>query len=161
MLNLFTKIAVELPDPDDCPDCPVVIWDGQCNFCRRQVTRLRWFDGRSRLSYISLHDPRVASRYPELSYQQLMDQLWVVTRENQKYGGADAFRFLSRYLPRMYWLAPLMHIPGMMPTWRWLYATVARRRYAIAGKNCSEGTCHLHATPAKNAPKTSAFKQSN
>lgn len=140
-----TQHDSSLPDPDDCPHCPVVIWDGQCNFCRQQVDRLRWFQGRQGLSYISLHDARVATRYPDLSYSQLMEQLWVVTVDQRKFGGADAFRYLSRYLPRLYWLAPFMHVPGMMPIWRRLYNMVARRRYAIAGKNCTDGTCQLHA----------------
>jgi hypothetical protein len=28
--------------------------------------------------------------------------------------------------------------------WRKLYGMVARYRYRIAGRHCSNGTCHLH-----------------
>ena len=134
-----------LPDPDQHPNVDVVIWDGKCRFCRRQVDRLRWFAPGATLGYLSLHDPRVAERYPDLSYQQLMDQLWLVTLDGRRYGGADAARYLSRKLPRLWWLMPLLHVPFAMPLWRWLYRQVARQRYRIAGVECDDGgTCHLH-----------------
>ena len=140
----MTNTKQLLPDPNLKPDSDVVIWDGKCNFCRAQVERLRRFDG-GRLSYISLHDPRVAERYPNLTYNQLMDQLWVITPEGSQYGGADAGRYLSRKLPGLWWLAPLLHVPFSMPLWRWLYAKIAQRRYKLAGFHCEDdGTCHLH-----------------
>lgn len=133
-----------LRDPDENPSAVVVIWDGKCNFCRAQVERLQAFDGGNRLAYISLHDCRVAARYPELSYDQLMEQMWVVTPDHQRFGGADAVRYLSRYLPRLWWLAPLMHLPFAMPLWRYIYNAFANRRYRLAGENCDGGTCALH-----------------
>lgn len=137
--------TLPLADPDERPQADVVIWDGRCNFCRGQVERLRKFDTPSRLAYISLHDPRVAERYPDLTHQQLMDQMWVVTHDGRRFGGADAGRYLSRKLPRLWWLAPLLHIPCSMPLWRWLYRQVAERRYRISGRDCEEGgTCDLH-----------------
>jgi predicted DCC family thiol-disulfide oxidoreductase YuxK len=123
----------------------VVLYDGQCNFCTGQVKNLERLDGRGRLRFISLHDPVVARDYPDLSFQQLMDQMWVVAYDGRKYGGADAIRYLSRQLPMLWPLAPLMHVPGTMPIWRYLYRQIAKRRYKIAGRNCDEGgTCSLH-----------------
>lgn len=134
-----------LPDPDDQPGADVVIRDGKCNFCRAQVERLNWFDMRKQLAYLSLHDPRVAERYPALSYDQLMEQMWVVTPENAQYGGADAGRYLSRKLPGLWWLMPILHIPFSMPIWRWIYRRLSQRRYGISGHTCDdEGTCDLH-----------------
>lgn len=145
---------LDLPDPDQYPDRDVVIWDGKCNFCRLQVERLRAFDRRDQLSYLSLHDPRVPQRYSDLSQSQLMDQLWLVTSAGKKFGGADAGRYLSRKLASLWWLAPLLHIPFSMPLWRWLYAKIAERRYRIAGEHCDPaGTCHLHTPSSSNALK--------
>lgn len=134
----------ELPDPDVSPHRAIVIWDGTCSFCRLQVERLRRFDSGGKLAYLSLHDPRVAERFPELTYQQLMDQMWVVTPDHRKFGGADAIRFLSRLLPTLWWLAPIMHIPFAMPVWRYFYGLVAERRYRLTGAQCEGGTCHVH-----------------
>ncbi len=139
-----------LPDPDVIPLSIVVIWDGDCSFCRKQVEKLQAFDGKNRLSYISLHDPRVATRFPDITYEQMMEQLWIVCPDNRRFGGADALRYLSRKLPRLWWSAPLFHFPGTMPLWRWLYRQVAQRRYRIAGKECESGTCQLHVRHNQN-----------
>ena len=122
----------------------MVIWDGQCNFCRSQVNRLRWLDS-NRLAYLSLHDPRVADLAPGLTFDELMEQMWVITPSGDQYGGADAGRYLSRKLPMLWWLMPLLHIPFSMPLWRAIYRRVARSRYRLAGKNCdSKGACDIH-----------------
>lgn len=140
------KVApLDLPDPDDHPDRDVVIWDGKCIFCRQQVERLTWFDAGGKLAYFSLHDPRVTERYPNLSQSELMGQMWVITPSGERHGGADAGHYLSRKLPRLWWLAPLLHIPFSMPLWRSIYAAIAKRRYKISGIRCDdEGTCNLH-----------------
>jgi predicted DCC family thiol-disulfide oxidoreductase YuxK len=137
--------APALPDPDEHPSTEVVVWDGHCVFCRKQVTRLRELDWQNRLSFLSLHDPRVAVRYPQLSYDQLMAEMWVMARSGEQFGGADSLRYLSRVMPTLWPIAPFLHLPFCMPIWRSLYQWVARRRYRIAGKDCEGGTCQIHA----------------
>jgi predicted DCC family thiol-disulfide oxidoreductase YuxK len=142
----------DLPDPDQRPGSDVVLWDGECNFCRKQVNRLRALDLRSRLSFLSLHDDRAAERYPQLNHQQMLEEMWVITANGARYGGADALRYLSRALPTLWPLAPLLHLPMSMRLWRRLYREVARRRYQLAGKQCDNGSCQLHAHALQNAP---------
>lgn len=135
----------ELPDPDTLNDADVVIYDGECSFCRSSVASLRRLDCCGhRLSFISLHDPRVAERYPDLSKKQLMEQMYVVDRAGQRHGGADAVKYLSRRLPLLWIVAPILHIPGTARLWRWLYLQVARRRYRLAGKSCENDSCNVH-----------------
>ncbi len=134
-----------LPDPDSLSDADVVIYDGQCNFCRSQVNNLRRLDiGGKRLAYISLHDPRVTERYPDLDHQSLMDQMYVVDVQGHRHGGADAVRYLSRRLPMLWLTAPILHLPGTANLWRWLYRQVAKRRYKLAGKSCENDVCSVH-----------------
>jgi predicted DCC family thiol-disulfide oxidoreductase YuxK len=123
----------------------VVLFDGHCNFCRSQIEILRRLDGGKRLVFLSLHDPSVKVDYPDLSYEQLMDQMWIVSRSGERFGGAYAVRYLTRLLPLLWPAAPLLHFPGLMPMWCFLYRQVAKYRYRLAGKNCDEGgTCSLH-----------------
>jgi len=134
-----------LPTPADRPSALVVIYDGDCRFCTGQVERLGRWDSGGRLAFLSLHDPEVASRYPDLSHEQLMEQMFVVDQAGRRYGGAAAFRFLTRRLPRLWPLAPVMHLPFSMPLWQWAYRQVARRRYRIAGRNsCENDACSVH-----------------
>jgi predicted DCC family thiol-disulfide oxidoreductase YuxK len=76
-----------------------------------------------------------------------MEQMYVVDRHGRRRGGAAAFRYLTRRLPRLWLLAPIMHIPFSLPLWQWGYRQVAKRRYKIAGKNdggCDGDACAVH-----------------
>jgi predicted DCC family thiol-disulfide oxidoreductase YuxK len=140
--------AIHLPSPDENPDADVVIYDGHCKFCTGQVQNLaRWDGSGRRLAFLSLHDPLVASCYPDLTYDQLLQEMYVIDRRGTRHAGADAFRYLTTRLPKLYVLAPLMHIPFSMPLWRWGYQQVAKRRYLLMGKTadaCENDACHIH-----------------
>lgn len=86
------KPTIQLPSLADRPNADVVIFDGDCNFCRGQVERLARWDRTERLAYVSLHDPIVAERYPDLTHEQMMQQMYVVDRAGNRHGGAAAFR---------------------------------------------------------------------
>ena len=135
-----------LPTIDDFPHADIVIYDGKCVFCTNGVRQLQRLDGRNRLAFLSLHDPRVSSLFPDLTHEQMMEQMFVIPRSDlsKQYGGAAAIRYLSRRLPALWIAAPFLHIPGSLPVWQWLYTQVAKRRYRIANKNgaCDDdGTC--------------------
>lgn len=125
----------------------VVIFDGKCSFCTKQVKRLNRWDGKQRLSYVSLHDPWVATHCPELTSEMLLEQMYVIDRAGNSFGGAAAVRVLSKTLPRLWILAPLLHIPFSLPLWQWMYMVVARRRYQLdkdQGEVCEGDTCEIH-----------------
>jgi len=138
---------VHLPTPAERPEADIVIFDGHCKFCTGQVQNLARWDSNSRLAFLSLHDPEVAKRFPDLTYDQLIEEMYVVDQHGNRYGGAAAIKYLTTRLPRLYLLAPFMHIPFTMPLWRWGYRQVATRRYALMGKTadaCDDGTCKVH-----------------
>ena len=92
----------------------------------------------------SLHEPSVATDFPELSIEQLQEQMFVIDTYGNARGGATAVRYLSRKLPLLWPLALLLHIPGLTAAiWNWLYAYVAKRRLWIAGR-CDATNCQIH-----------------
>jgi predicted DCC family thiol-disulfide oxidoreductase YuxK len=133
-----------LPTPADRPEADVVIYDGNCGICTAQVHKFPWWDCQEKLSYLSLHDPEVARRWPDLSHDRLMQEMVIIDRQGKRHWGAGAIRCLSRRLRRLWWAAPFLHIPGSMLIWRPLYRWVARNRYRLSGKACDDGACALH-----------------
>jgi predicted DCC family thiol-disulfide oxidoreductase YuxK len=134
-----------LPTPADRPDSDVVIFDGNCRICTAQIRKLAWWDCQGKLAYLSLHDPEVTRRFPDLTHDMLMAQMYVVDQEGRRYGGAAAIRYLSRRLRRLWWLAPVLHFPGSLPLWQWLYQQVAKRRYRFGTTTeCDADACRLH-----------------
>ena len=134
-----------LPTPETRPGAAVVIFDGQCRFCRAIVDWLVRFDRGGRLAYRSLHEPEVARDYPDLTHEALLEEMVVVDPAGGRHHGPGAVRYLSRALPRLWWLAPLMHLPLSRSVWSWLYRQVAKRRYLLMGREaeCSDGSCRL------------------
>jgi predicted DCC family thiol-disulfide oxidoreductase YuxK len=146
-----TNVSTTLPDPDTKAGRDVVLYDGNCNACALAARRLHQMDlGSGRLAFMSLHDARVGQRYPDLSFDDLMAQMYVIDRAGNRHGGADAVRYLTRRLPLMWPLMPLLHIPGTAKLWRRLYRVVARNRYWISSRffgtknDCESGACEIH-----------------
>ena len=124
------------------PSRDTVLYDGQCRFCRGQIAILRKLDLSGGLQFTSLHDPSVVVDFPEVSRADLLEEMFVVDRRGRVWRGAGAVRYLSRRLVLLWPLALLLHVPGSMPLWQWLYRVVARNRYRIAG-SCEEGKCRI------------------
>ena len=137
--------ATQLVDPVDRPDADLVIYDGQCQFCRGQVTRLARWDRAEQLAFISLHDPRVGERFPDLSHDQVMQDMYLIDQQGQRHRGAGALKYLSRKLRPLWPLAPFFHLPFAVPVAQVIYRQIAKRRYRW-GKvdECDSGTCHIH-----------------
>ncbi len=117
-----------MPDPDERPAADVVVYDGACRLCRGTTDWLDRLDRGGRLAFLPLQDPRVPARYPDLSQEELHKHVYVIDRQGIRRKGAGAVRYLARRLPALWPLAPLLHVPGSMPLWHWLYDQVARRR---------------------------------
>lgn len=136
--------AATLPSPVERPDADVVVYDGHCGICTAQVSKLPWWDCLQRLSYLSLHDPEVARRWPDLSHDRLMQEMVIIDGRGRRHWGAEAIRYLTGRLRRLWPLAPLAYFPGSMLLWGPLYRWVARNRYRFSGQQCDDGTCQLH-----------------
>ena len=99
-----------------------------------QVSNQRLSRQLVRQSLRSVITPEVQERYPDLTYELLMEQMYLVTPAGKRYGGSGWFD-ITRRLPAL-WLIAVLHFPGTARLWRWLYKQVAKRRYKLAGKTC-------------------------
>ena len=134
-----------LPTPEERPGADVVIYDGHCRICTSQVRKLLWWDSKKRLAYISLHDPFVSEKYPDLTHDRLMQEMVIVDRNGGRHCGADAIRYLTLRLPKMWWASPILWFPGSMFLWRFLYRKIANSRYKFGKiEDCDGGSCSLH-----------------
>jgi predicted DCC family thiol-disulfide oxidoreductase YuxK len=138
------RVSAALPSPAERPGANVLIFDGKCGICTSQVRKLPWWDCQGKLSYLSLHDPEVARRWPDLSYDRLMQEMVIIDKDGERHWGPEAVRFLTGHLRRLCWLTPLLYFPGSMILWRPMYRWIARNRYRLSGSPCEGGTCELH-----------------
>ena len=145
MATTQTQTETRLASPAERPEADVVIYDGHCRICRGQVERLARWDGGGRLAFLSLHDAEIRERYPDLDHDELMSAMYVVDRDGGRHRGAAAIRYLSRRLPRLWWAAPVLHLPGSLPLWHALSRLVAANRYRFGRADaCDSDACQIH-----------------
>jgi predicted DCC family thiol-disulfide oxidoreductase YuxK len=90
------------------PEKPLLIFDGDCTFCRRWIARWQQTVG-DRVDCAPLQSPEVAERFPELPRAQLEEAVHFIQPDGTVYRGAEA-AFRS--------LAPVHHWP------LWVYQSV-------------------------------------
>lgn len=106
------------------------LYDGNCVICQSTCASLQALDWFGRIEFVDLHDG-VASRYPELSLEQLMGEIHVLDEWGRLYPGFGGTRRMLRELPLGVPLWLLLGIPGMNIIGQRVYRFVARRRYRI------------------------------
>jgi predicted DCC family thiol-disulfide oxidoreductase YuxK len=133
-----------LPGLAERPHAQIIVYDGRCRFCVAQMRILAKLDLSGSLAFLSLHDCLADLVLPDVSFEQRMKAIILIDQNCHRHTGADAFRHLSKLLPLLWPVAPLLHIPGSRPVWQWLYNRVAKVRYRFGRVQCDGGTCHLH-----------------
>src|SRR5262249_38420701 len=112
------------------PEKPLLIFDGDCGFCRRWVLRWKsWTAGR--VDYAPFQE--VGPRFPEISPEEFQRSVQFITPDGAVYDGAEAvFRSLA-CAPRGGWmLAAYEAVPGFAPVAELAYRTIAAHRTAAS-----------------------------
>ncbi|MFL5492895.1 MAG: thiol-disulfide oxidoreductase DCC family protein [Gemmatimonadales bacterium] len=117
---------------------PVLLFDGNCGFCRRWVRRLQRWDRAGAIDYVPAAERGSVPGVPPLADAALDRAMHLVTRDGQVYAGARALSPLLAILPGGRLLAPLMRVPGVQPLADWVYAWVAARRHRFG---CGPARC--------------------
>jgi predicted DCC family thiol-disulfide oxidoreductase YuxK len=126
-----------------------VLYDGGCGLCRRSRRALERLDRAGRLRFVDVHDPAEARRlFPQLRWEDLMDQMHVVDPAGRVTRGFYAFRTLASVLPALWPVWPLLHLPPVPLVGRRVYRWVARTR----GRSCPDGACPLHGGAPRARP---------
>jgi len=139
-------VAAERTTP---PGRYVVLYDGHCKFCTAGAKKLAGLAPPGTLELVSFQEPGVLDRFPGVSHEACMRQMYLVTPAGRVYGGFEAAVQALATRPLLGLLARGYYLPGV----RWLcdraYALIAANRYRLMGKavaagDCDGGTCALH-----------------
>lgn len=107
---------------------PVLIYDGDCGFCRGWI--LRWesvFRGRVTCAPYQ----EVAEQFPEISPQRFDRSIQFIEPDGRVSEGAEAvFRALAYDESTRWPLWVYLHVLGFAPVAEWIYRFVADRRSA-------------------------------
>jgi predicted DCC family thiol-disulfide oxidoreductase YuxK len=117
---------------------PVLLYDGECGFCRQWVARLRRWDRRGVIQTLPGAERSTVPGLPPISDASLDRAMQFVTPDGRVYPGARALPALLPYLSGGRLLAPALRIPGVQGLADRLYAWISARRHRFGcGDRCA------------------------
>jgi lipase maturation factor 1 len=119
---------------------PVLLYDGECAFCREWVRRLQRWDRRRAIEFLASQERGRADWLPPLSDAALDRAMHLVLPDGRVYPGARALPALLPLLPAGTPLALLLRFPGAQALADRVYAWIASRRHRLG---CGSGKCGI------------------
>ena len=117
---------MRVPNP---PAKPLLVFDGDCDFCRTWVARWRRIVGDG-VDYEPFQAAGV--RFPTIPRSRFRQAVQLIAPDGEVFAGAEAvFRTLALAPGRpggRRWLAAYLHVPGARPVFDWGYRWVADHR---------------------------------
>jgi predicted DCC family thiol-disulfide oxidoreductase YuxK len=108
------------------PDRPLVVFDGDCNFCRFWIARWKSVAG-DRLEYAPYQE--TATRFPEIPDEEFRRAVQLVLPTGEVFSGAEAaVRTLAEAPGHRHWLAMYRGIPGVRAVTNAAYRFIADHR---------------------------------
>ena len=111
-------------------DRAILIYDGDCGFCRQTVAMVSKWDREGRLTLIPFQDQARVAAF-RIPLPALAAAMHLVLPDGRVLAGADAAADLLRLLPGKRWLAGIFALPGVLPLARHVYRWIARQRHCL------------------------------
>jgi lipase maturation factor 1 len=110
----------------DAPSVPLLIFDGDCHFCRRWIERWRELTGDA-VEYAPFQE--AAARFPEVPREDFERAVHLVGTDGTVYRAAEAvFRSLGELRGRRWMIWCYQHVPGFAAITEMFYSLVAANR---------------------------------
>lgn len=110
------------------PQKPLLIYDGDCNFCAVWVRRWKYTTG-DRVDYVAFQGPSIATRFPEIPRQRFENAVHLIETDGSVFSGAEAaLRALGHGEHEPWLLDFYLRSPAFARLTEWMYRFVARRR---------------------------------
>ena len=110
------------------PPKPLMVFDGDCNFCSLWIRRWQQMTGDA-VDYLPAQDPRIAAQFPEIPREQFDTAVQLIETDGVVYSGAEAvFRALAKNPKRQWLLRAYESSPAFVNFSEWAYRLVAGNR---------------------------------
>src|SRR5436190_466067 len=114
---------LRIPNP---PPKPLLIWDGECHFCKRWIERWREITA-SEVDYATYQE--AANRFPEIPPEDFKRSIVFIEPNGQTFFAAQAvYRSLACRSSRRYLAWSYDHVPGFAAISELTYKFIARHR---------------------------------
>jgi predicted DCC family thiol-disulfide oxidoreductase YuxK len=112
------------------PSKPLMIWDGECHFCKRWIERWREITA-GKVDYVTYQE--VAQQFPEIPIEQFQRAVALIEPNGEVFFAAAAvYRSLAYRRSRKWLVWSYDHVPG--------FATISETAYKLVARNRSLGS---------------------
>ncbi len=123
---------------------PLVLFDGGCPMCRREIAHYRRNARSSALTWIDIAAPTSPLPIDGIDHDTAMARFHVRDAAGRWHTGADAFVEMWSHLARYRHLARVLRTTRLVAALDWVYTRFASWRLA---RRCSDDACHI---PSRN-----------
>lgn len=111
------------------PKKTIILFDGRCGLCNTMIILLRSLDWLQRLQFENYHDSVVREKYAKgISMKDLDEMMHVRSSRDTMKKGFFGFRLLTKQLPLLWTLVPILYVPGVPMIGEKVYGWVAKHR---------------------------------
>jgi predicted DCC family thiol-disulfide oxidoreductase YuxK len=121
---------------------PVIVYDGECRFCIRQIERIKSFDQAEQFEYVPRQAVGIEERFPILAQSDFNTGMRFISIDGKVDVGADAVYQIFKRLPGFATIAWIYRLPICKQVARLAYAWVAANRKKL-GQSCDAGACKI------------------
>jgi len=143
--------TLETPPRQIAADAPkgIVLFDGDCAFCRRSVAILARLDWFRRMDFQNFRDKEhLPESFVSLDESRMNEEMHVLTPNRRElFAGFAAFRWIAARLPLGWMAVPLMYVPGVPRLGQRIYLWIAKNRMKLVP--CRDGQCEIPMRPKK------------
>lgn len=120
----------------------VLVYDGECAFCRRGMAWFQARDADARLEYLPRASEARRARFPQLDAPQYQGMMHVVLADGTLRSGAAAIAYALTRLRAPWWRGAgwLLQCSGVRQVAAMGYRWMARNRYRWS---CDSGSCQI------------------
>ena len=122
------------------PAKPLLVYDGDCRFCRKWITMLQSWDSAGRLRFVPFQDAAEVARLPFVPRAALEKAMHLVSPDDAVFAGAAAMPPILRLLPGGLLVRWVFAVPGVPWMASKVYGVVARNRHRLG---CGSSTCEF------------------
>lgn len=141
MTTTLKASAIDPTPTASLADKAIVLYDGECPFCRRSIALLKRFDWFDVLRYVNARDSKAReAACVAIDEEQLLEQMYLIPPSRKRsYAGFEALRWIAWRMPLLAPFAPLMYIPGVPTLGQKGYLWIAKNRFNLVP--CDKDGC--------------------
>ena len=125
------------------PKIPLIIYDGECNFCINAIKKIRKKATEEQFNYVPKQDPDIYTAYPQLIEFLSHEGMRFINKNGRVFCGADSVYQIYRRLRWSRYIAWIYVVPGIHRICKIAYFIIAKNRYRLSQTKCESDVCNI------------------